>query len=180
MNESITSSTLFAQERLVIDQDQHTIRLHKLVRSSQSEIDLEQLRNELYIMQKTRKSKYLQNHVQSPMHVAEALAQNQALRSRCTEILITISRWASQIQRNYELLIHYLSAKYDKQIPGKSKDERMAFIKYQLTNVEICISELTSIRDIAKFVLEDIDASQWSLKSLIETYKLKTHHEVNF
>lgn len=106
--------------------------------------------------------------------VIEAIAQNQAVRSRIVEIKMKATRVSTKLKFKKETLINYLSVRYKEELRSQkgTQSERNALIQEVFSFTTPSFTELQVLTDFCDLVINDIDQAAWSLKSIIDCLKI--------
>ncbi len=105
--------------------------------------------------------------------VVESVLNDQAIRSRTTEILIRCVRAHALLSHSVEGLKYHLLTTYaDSLKTYRTKDERAQIVNSTLRTFEKFLSDVLTLKESAQLVVNDIDKASWSLKSVLSALEL--------
>lgn len=103
----------------------------------------------------------------------QANVNDQATRSRMTEIMMTCIRASTTLEAALEALSNHLLITYSEQLRGfRTKEERKKVIDIALSSFTKYVSKVITLRDLAQFVVNDIDKGNWSLRLTVDALKI--------
>jgi len=136
------------------------------------------LHEELSRMQKTRQVRSLsRRNKRFTQDVIDAMLQDQAYRSRCTEILTQTLEITGVYQDTLTNLRDYLLFEYGKRLGG-TKGERQQFMENVLRPFFRYIHKVEQLIDHAKLIVGDIDQAGYTYRNLVESIKLLGKPEI--
>lgn len=139
-------------------------------------LDTEKFLTEIQDMHITRNVRTLHSDtiISEIPKVIEAIAQNQATRSRIVEIKMYCTRASTKLKFKKETLINYLNVKYRDELKSQkgTQAERNALVQEVFAFTSPTITELQVLQDFCDLVINDIDQAAWSLKSIIDCLKI--------
>ena len=106
--------------------------------------------------------------------VIEAIAQNQAFRSRIVEIKMYCTRAVTKLKFKKESLVNYLNVRYREELRAQkgTQADRNALVQEVFAFTNPTFTELQVLKDFCDLVINDIDQASWSLKSIIDCLKI--------
>lgn len=110
--------------------------------------------------------------------VIDASIQDQANRSRLSEILMQCVRARGTLDNALSPLREYLLIRYANEITFlRTKDERVRVVNMALASFQRFLDKVDIVEQQARIVVEDIDKASFSLKRIIEAYTLHNKPE---
>ncbi len=105
--------------------------------------------------------------------VVDAMLQDQAYRSRCTEILSSCISITGTFAETLNNLRDYLQLEYGHRIPGRpTKSERQQFMESVLRPFYKHLHSVSQLQEHARYLVEDIDKAGFTFRNLVESIKL--------
>lgn len=106
--------------------------------------------------------------------ITESLIDDQAHRSRLTEILMECVKIIRNLENTLESIEGHLLLEYSELLSEiRTKSERESFIHHNILKEYFKhIEKVERIKQVAEFVIVDIDKAGYMLKNLIEAVKL--------
>lgn len=160
--------------------DEKYLRLRKVFNDMPLfQVPTETLMDEIKTIHRTRKVRFLDSS--SPKFidkVVEASIQDQAVRSRMSEILIQCSQARDTLGAAVGPLKEHLLITYAREISFlRTKDERLSVVYRALERFNDFTSKVDSVESAAKIVIEDVDKAGFSLRRLVDVYSLANRPE---
>lgn len=139
-------------------------------------LPLDSLMDELKLLHQERKVRRLNpTDPQFIDKVIEANLNDQAARSRITEILVRCVRSHTLLSSAVESLRYHLLITYSENLKSfRTIAERAQIVNMTLKTFETFLTDVSVLKESAQLVIGDIDKAQWSLKAIIDALKL--HH----
>lgn len=107
--------------------------------------------------------------------VVDASVRDQADRSRLTEISMQCYKAESTLHEAVDTMRDYLLLTYSSDLAFvRTKEERVKVINLALAPFLRFIERAQRVTNMADLVIKDIDKGSWSLRLLVDSYKL--HH----
>ena len=108
------------------------------------------------------------------------MLQDQAYRSRCTEILASCISIDGGFQETLVNLRDYLLLEYGARISrGRTtKDERRQFMENVLRPFFRYLHRVDQLKSHAKYLIDDIDKAGYTYRNLVESIKLLGKPEI--
>lgn len=139
------------------------------------QLPFEELHEELERMQKMRRVRSLTRKDKNfTGSVVDAMLQDQAYRSRCTEILASCIAITGGFQDTLLNLRDYLLFEYGGRIGrGRTtKEERKNFMENVLRPLFKYLHKVEQLKEHAKYIVDDIDKAGFTYRNLVESIKL--------
>jgi hypothetical protein len=103
----------------------------------------------------------------------EASINEQAQRSRLTEIHAQCIKASRTLSRGVEKLEEYLLIRYSTDIAGvRTKEERVKLIRMAMSSFHQFLNEVDTLKEMTEIIIADIDKSSWRLRDIISAYQL--------
>lgn len=134
------------------------------------------LHEELSSMHTTRMTRSLRrgkNSINFTRNIVDAMLQDQAVRSRCTEILGECVKINNGMKTTLQHLRDYLLVEHSailRTLPTQA--ERKSFIEYVLRSFYEYLQNIDTLQEHCRIVIEDIDKAGYSHKNTIEAIKI--------
>lgn len=141
-------------------------------------IDCEALRQEIMEIHEGRWARKLVKRI-SPERLRKAAAHELAMRSRIVKIFAECNSIATRASELRDAVVSDLLFKYGDRLSVTTATHRQAFLKTGLEKRVPVMADIRDVRDRAKYVLDDIDAADWKLKTMQATYTQVTRPEAN-
>lgn len=141
----------------------------------QYNIPVKNIFEEIERIHMTRKTRHLNRKSASFVQdITEGLIDDQANRSRLTEILMSCIHTMRNLNSTLDSLEGYLLVEYAAQLSSiRTKAERVGFIQYHiLVKYKRYIDRVQRVKEAAELVIVDIDKAAWMYRNLIESAKL--------
>lgn len=107
--------------------------------------------------------------------VVDASVRDQADRSRLTEISMQCYKAESTLSEAVDTLRDYLLLTYSSELSFvRTKEERVKIVNLALAPFLRFVQRAHRVTSMADLVIKDIDKGSWSLRLLVDSYKL--HH----
>jgi hypothetical protein len=164
-----------AHLRRTVKKDSKFIKFKDAVeRNPNLRLPFEDLHEELDRMQRSRGVRSLNRKDKNfTGSVVDAMLQDQAYRSRCTEILASCLSISGTFQDTLTNLRDYLILEYASRIPGRStKEEKRQFMENVLRPFFLYLHNVDQLREHAKYIVTDIDQAGYTYRNLVESIKL--------
>lgn len=145
------------------------------------QLPFEDLHEELERMQRTRGVRSLNRKDKNfTGSVIDAMLQDQAYRSRCTEILASCISIDGGFQETLVNLRDYLLLEYGARISrGRTtKEERRQFMENVLRPFFRYLHRVDQLKSHAKYLIDDIDKAGYTYRNLVESIKLLGKPEI--
>jgi hypothetical protein len=163
--------------RRAVKSDEKYLKFKRAVdKNPNLHLPFEELHDELGRMQRTRQVRSLsrsdKNFTQT---VIDAMLQDQAYRSRCTEILASCISITGAFQETLVNLRDYLILEYGTRMGSKgrvTKEERRNFMENVLRPFFRYIHKVEQLKEHARLIIEDIDKAGYTYRNLVESIKL--------
>jgi len=157
-------------------EDEKLVSFRKAYDNGEYDLDTDKFIKELRSVHITRKVRLLNSEeiVKNVVNLIDALAQNQAVRSRVVEIKMDCVRVSTKLKFKKESLINYIQVKYKeplKSIKGTQAD-RNAYLNELFSFTTLTFSRLQVLQEFCDILLNDIDQASWCLKSIIDCVKI--------
>lgn len=121
--------------------------------------------------------------IRDPDYVDKLLnanAQDQAQRSRCTEILMQCLEVTEKLNRALAALKDYLLLEFSDHLrPLRTKEERLLVLNVALRKFSRFLENVAVVKGIADLVIADIDKAGWSMRASIDALKVTRKTEMN-
>ena len=143
-------------------------------RNPNLQLPFDELHNELERLMRTRSIRTLDRGDKSfTASVVDAMLQDQAYRSRCTEILSSCIKITGTFQETLDNLRDYLMLEYGSQIGGRTtKAERQQFMESVLRPFYRYLHDVRQLQEHARYLVDDIDKAGFTFRNLVEGIKL--------
>ena len=142
-------------------------------------INVRQLTDEIASTHKIREVRRLNS--QEPGFLTQLLKANtddQATRSRMTEILVECGRAISKLDKTLDYLTQYLITTYTYELRAfKTKEERQYIIHAVLRQFRDYMADVQSLKDTALLIVSDIDKAAWSMKLSVAVMQIHSDKE---
>ena len=112
--------------------------------------------------------------------VAEAAAQDQAVRSRCVEIVINAVVVRNQMQMGISTIQKYLETHYFDTLKAfgvSGVNDRKAIISSLLSPYQQRFDRVCTLIEVADIVINDLEAAGWAVKHMVEALTVATKRE---
>jgi len=142
---------------------------------SEFNLPIRDMYEEIERIHMTRKTRHLDKSSDTFVQdVIEGMLNDQANRSRLTEILMTCLHAKRNLSSSLESLQGYIMIEYSAQLSTiRTKGERVNFIEHHVfSKYHKYIDRVTRIKEAAELVTTDIDKAGYMYKGLIEAVKL--------
>ena len=145
------------------------------VRGGNLSVDFESLLNELERLHKSRRVRNLDlKEIVGGKALEESLLQNQAYRSRAVEIKMLVLRRRLLLEARSLVIGNYIRLSYKEVLSEyKTIADRSSVIDAILEPVTELANELSRVEEVAELLVDDIDKSAWTIKSLIDAVSLE-------
>jgi len=123
----------------------------------------------------TRKTRHLDKSSGSFVgDISEGMLNDQANRSRLTEILMSCIHALKNLKATLDSLEGYLLIEYADQLGSiRTKGERASFMQHHvLSKYHKYVDRTERIKEAAELVIIDIDKAAWMYRNLIEAVKM--------
>lgn len=145
-------------------------------------IDFDGYHEELQRLHTTRQVRELhrkkKQSIQFPVKVLEAMLQDQATRSRCTEILGECVKISSAMDKTLSNLRDYLLSEYAHILKGiGTQVERKAFMESVMKQFYEYLSQIQTLDKSARLVVDDIDQAGYMYRNVVEVIKVLSRPE---
>lgn len=108
-----------------------------------------------------------------------AVAQEQAVRSRCVAILVECRRLIDKIEPLKSAIILQLLTSYSAKIPLTTKTEKREYLVHGFTKRVPVLEGLASTIETIEYIIEDVDKSAFSLQRMIHLFDLSSRPEIH-
>lgn len=134
--------------------------------------EFDNLVSEMEMMHKSRKSRDL--HLKNPdvQKLVDASMQASSYRSRCVEIMNTVQKANRLLQAATDRIETHTATTYREFIPGRSQQERKAYIKNIYQAAHYKLADYERIIEMAKLLIEDIDQFGWTARLILNSLEL--------
>lgn len=142
---------------------------------SQYNMPTKKLIEEIESIHMTRKTRHLEKESSTFVQdITEGMLNDQASRSRLTEILMGCVHVIRNLENSLESLEGYLQVEYATQLSSiRTKGERTSFLQHHvLSKYHKYIDKVSRVKEAAELVMVDIDKAGYVYKNLIEAVKL--------
>lgn len=138
--------------------------------------------DEIEKLHKTRAVRVLgAQAVPSGKRVADAAMRDQAVRSRCVEITMQVTRQRNYLAIQMDVIRSYLMAQY-MQLLGeygvRTITEKREIISSMFSKADTCLHRLDTITEIADLVIKDCDQAAWALSKTVTALEVATKREM--
>ena len=142
-------------------------------------IDFQKLHDELERMHMTRSVRTLRRKkVGFVDDLLDAMLQDQAVRSRTTEILGICVNIDGAMRETLDNLNDYLMVQYSESLKiSSTQTERKAFIGTCLRQFYRYLDQIQQLREHCKLIVDDIDKAGYTYRNLVETVKILSKPE---
>jgi hypothetical protein len=164
----------------VLRKDEKYVRLKETFSTHENfRLPVEQLIEELKDSHKIRQVRRLNpTDPEFAKKVISAILDDQAKRSRATEILVRAVRAESLMQNALDSLKYHLLLTYSEELRSfRTKEERLQIINTTLKQFNTFLKNVNVLKETANLIVMDIDKAAWSLKSVISVLELHTRRE---
>lgn len=164
----------------LLDKDKRVLRLQEnFEKLSYFTLPVEKLKSEIQTAHMGRPVRTLKPQGEFAMAIIDALAADQAVRSRLAEISIQAYRAEKSLQTALDALRNYLIVKYDAKLKiFRTKEERLRVINVVLDSYAGYFDDVVTIQNMCQIIIKDIDQASWTLKSTIEAMKMLNRPEI--
>jgi hypothetical protein len=137
-------------------------------------LPLESLLDELKFMHKKRIIRKLNpTDPKFADNVIKAALDDQAKRSRITEIMVRCVRAHALLSSAVDSLRYHLLATYSEELRSfRTKEERAQVVNMVLKQFNSFLTNVSVVKESAQLIVADIDKSAWSLRLVVDTYKI--------
>lgn len=162
--------------RRIVKKDDKYLRFKRAARNNPNlQLPFEDLHEELDRMQRTRGVRSLsRKDKQFTGSVVDAMLQDQAYRSRCTEILASCISIDGTYSVTLLNLRDYLLLEYGGRM-GKgrtTKEDRKQFMENVLRPFFKYLHSVEQLKTHARYIIDDIDKAGFTFRNLVESIKL--------
>lgn len=109
--------------------------------------------------------------------IADAALRDQAVRSRCVEISMSVIHQRNFLVSSIETISAYLIANFDLSSIARSVTDRKAVVSSLVSDAQKKIDDMNSTIELANLVINDVDKASWALKSTVEALSIATARE---
>lgn len=145
------------------------------------QIPIEELTTEIQTLHKMREIRRL--NTQDPEFVDQLVKANtndQSIRGRLTEILMTCTRATSTLSTAVDALKQHLLMTHSEALRSyRTKEERSYIASMALVSFVRYIDKVATLKECAQLVISDIDKGNWSIRTSIDALKLHSSRERN-
>lgn len=143
-------------------------------------LDFAELHSELQRLHATRITRELRRKRSRsfPEKLAEAMLQDQAVRSRCAEILGECAKINDAMTRTLSNVRDYLLSEYAGNLKViATATERKAFVESSMKQFYEFQSDVAVLEKSAKIIIEDIDKANYMFRNMVELVKVLSRPE---
>lgn len=161
--------------RRIVRKDKRYVRFKEAAEHNPNlQLPFEKLHTELERLMGTRSIRSLsRSDVNFTSSVVDAMLQDQAYRSRCTEILASCIAISGTFNDTLNNLRDYLILEYGHRISTRTtKAERQQFMESILRPFYKYLNQVDQLKEHAKYLIDDIDKAGFTFRNLIEGIKL--------
>lgn len=162
-----------------LKEDEIYKKFKRIVKNS-AFLDIPGLMKEVEGLHSSRRTRMLKGASINPKIIIEAAAEDTSYRSRLVEIMIQSSKEYDPLKLAHESISDYLADKYgDILYSGRvSKSDKIGRLnRHILKSANTRLHELKTLSSCCERVIEDIDKTAWTLKTMTETLSLVTKRE---
>lgn len=138
-------------------------------------LNFDKLHEELERLHATRSVRTLRrkNH-DFAEEVLDSMLQDQATRSRCTEILGACIKIRGALSDTLDNIRDYLIMTYSSKLKlvGGTQSERKAYVETVLRPFYKYLTEVSMLEEHCKVIIQDIDKAGFAYTNLVETIKI--------
>lgn len=112
--------------------------------------------------------------------VADAAMRDQSVRSRCVEIVMSVTRSRNYLAIQMDTVRSYLMAQYMQLLHDegiRTITEKREIINSMFSRADTCLHRLDTITQIADMVIKDVDQAGYALKHTVEALSVATKRE---
>ena len=162
------------------DQIKNDIRFSGFINSFKESdlytIDFESLYNELKNSHVTRQIRLISTEdiLRNTTSVINALRENQAKRSYCVEVKLTIQKRKMLLESNIESISLYIRKKFQTLINStfSNQTDKTSYIKSLFDDMQETLNNYNTLISFCDVVIDDIDHTYWTYKSIIDCIKI--------
>lgn len=168
--------------QVAVKKDIKVLKFLNTLEKGSFNIDTKQFVTELSNLHSTREVRKLNRNNLiggSQSQLLDANLQNAAFRSRCVEIKVQCFNTCSNLEEYLDSLKRYIFTKYVDYLKQDytTQADRKEAVNQVLDNGLRRFKNLKKVITIADLVVEDIDKSGWTIKSILEVLELTTRRE---
>lgn len=168
-------TTIQGELKLYLAKDKRYLRL-KTAFSTLSilQVDTESLLTEVENLNNMRQVRKLNNTSPDFVdRVIKAAISDQSIRSRLTEILTEVIRIRRTVESALDSFVAYGLNKYKDTLGTlRTKGDKETAIKGFLSRYYKYLDDVVTLQQVITVVVEDLDKSHWTLKTVVEALKL--------
>ena len=143
------------------------------------QIPIEELTKEVETLHKMREIRRL--NTQDPAFVDQLIKANtndQSIRGRLTEIMMTCIRASSRLQTAVDALKHHLLLTHGETLKSfRTKEERGYIVNMALVSFTRYLDNVSSLKECTQLIIGDIDKGSWSIRTSIDGLKMHMDRE---
>jgi hypothetical protein len=110
--------------------------------------------------------------------VIKANTHDQAMRSRCSEIMMSCTLVISKLSNAVEALRHHFLLEHSDHLRSfRTKEERSMVMNIALKKFIAYVDNISYLKAVAEIVVVDIDKAGWALSRSIEALKIHAARE---
>lgn len=159
-----------------VNKDKKLTKLNERFDSHPSyNLPVRELYEEIENLHMTRKTRQLKRNSDSfTQDLMDGMLQDQSVRSRLTEIIMTCLSVTKSLRETLDNLSGYISVEYADELSIlRTKAERTNFVdKHILATYYKYVRRVEKLRESAELVIVDIDKAGFNYKGLIEAAKM--------
>jgi hypothetical protein len=143
-------------------------------------LNANELYEEIKRIHMVRKTRHLDRRSKTFVDdVTEGLLDDQAHRSRLSEILISCVQIIRNLENTLESMEGHLLMEYDDLLREiRTKGERQTFVRTNVLNKYLrYVDRIDRVKQTAEIIITDIDKAAWMYRNIIEAVKLATGHK---
>jgi hypothetical protein len=161
----------------VKDEDDVWARYQRILTRTQETTRAVELVKEIERLHGSRSSRFLSTKSggATAFNLIDANLQDISYRSRIVEIKITISKQHRLLEQVLGAVHGHLLSNYNEEIVdlvGKLKASQGTFVDSMIRDGWDALSKLEKVREIAEYVVEDIDKTAWAMTNLVKLVTL--------
>jgi hypothetical protein len=160
----------------VVEDDDRYIAFIKKIKSGVYDVDKESKIGEIETMHLRRSVRKITPKLvlkNAQNQIIKITSQDQAFRSRCVELKMECLKKIIRLEEEMSTIKKYLAVKYVKHLTDLPNEKIRTSAMDNIVGVAIKrLKNLEEVKVLADLLIEDVDATGWSIKRIIETLSI--------